>query len=116
MVDEGKIAFRPAVELSYLPAEQQISLLDTMQSEDATPSLAQAIKMKQFSQNQKLNDGVILSIMSEEKPNQVEQFKLPKEKISRFFAPGTPAQKIESDIVKGLELLRQRERQRNDAR
>jgi ParB family chromosome partitioning protein len=54
--------------------------------------------------------------MQEEKPNQVEQFKLPKDRISRFFKPGTPAQKIESDIIKGLELLRQRERSRNDAR
>ena len=115
LVDEGKIAFRPAVELSYLQPEQQQSLLETMQSEDATPSLAQAIKMKQFSQDGKLDGNVILSIMSEEKPNQVEQFKLPKDKISRFFAPNTPAKKIEDAIVQGLELWRKRERNR-DAR
>jgi len=65
------------------------------------------MKMRKFSEEGRLNEDVILSIMQEEKPNQVEQFKLPKEKINRFFAPGTPAQKIESDIVKGLELLRQ---------
>lgn len=116
MVDSGKIAFRPAVELSYLPKEEQQSLLVTMESEDCTPSLAQAIKMKQFSQDKRLNDDVILSIMSEEKPNQVEQFKMPRDKISKFFAPGTPVQKIEETIVKALELYRQRERQRNDAR
>ena len=116
MVDEGKIAMRPAVELSYLPAEEQQTLLDTMECEDCTPSHVQAMKLRQFSQEGRLSEDVILSIMQEEKPNQVEQFKLPKEKISRFFAPGTPAQKIESDIVKGLELLRQRERHRNDAR
>jgi ParB family chromosome partitioning protein len=116
LVDEGKIAMRPAVELSYLPAEQQTILLDTMECEDCTPSHAQAIKMREFSQEGRLNEDVILSIMQEEKPNQVEQFKLPKEKLSRFFTPGTPAQKIESDIIKGLELL-QRQRERNrDAR
>jgi len=116
MVDEGKIAMRPAGELSYLPKEQQQSLLETMECEDCTPSHVQAMKMRKFSEEGRLNEDVILSVMQEEKPNQVEQFKLPREKISRFFAPGTPAQKIESDIVKGLELLRQRERQRNDAR
>ncbi len=117
MVDNGKIAFRPAVELSYLPKEEQQSLLVTMESEDCTPSLAQAIKMKQFSQDGRLSEDVILSIMSEEKPNQVEQFKMPRERISKFFAPGTPVQKIEETIVKALELYRQREKQRNnDAR
>lgn len=72
MVDEGKIAFRPAVEISYLPKEQQQALFDTMECEDCTPSLAQAIKMKQFSQEGRLNEDVILSILSEEKPNQIE--------------------------------------------
>ncbi|MFT9055499.1 MAG: ParB/RepB/Spo0J family partition protein [Ethanoligenens sp.] len=116
MVDDNKIAFRPAVELSYLPKEEQQSLLVTMASEECTPSLAQAIKMKQFSQDGRLNEDVILSIMSEEKPNQVEQYKIPKDRISKFFAPGTPAQKVEDTIIKALELYRQRERQRNDAR
>ena len=112
MVDSGKIAFRPAVELSYLSKEQQQSLYDTMECEDCTPSLAQAIKMKEFSRDGKLTEEVILSIMQEEKPNQREQFKMPKERISKYFAPGTPAQKIEDTIVKALELYRRRERQR----
>lgn len=113
MVDSGKIAFRPAVELSYLSKEQQQSLYDTMECEDCTPSLAQAIKMKEFSRDGKLTDEVILSIMQEEKPNQREQFKMPKERISKYFAPGTPAQKIEDTIIKALELYRKRERQRD---
>lgn len=110
MVDEGKIAMRPAVELSYLPKEQQQSLLVTIDSEDCTPSHVQAMKMRKFSDEGRLNEDVMLSIMTEEKPNQVEQFKLPKEKISRFFAPGTPAQKIEETIIKALELYRKRQR------
>jgi len=114
--EKPQIAMRPAVELSYLPKEQQKSLYSAIESEDCTPSHVQAMKMRKFSEEGRLSEDVIFSIMQEEKPNQVEQFKLPKEKISRFFAPGTPVQKIESDIVKGLELLRQRERQRNDAR
>ncbi len=113
MVDSGKIAFRPAVELSYLSKEQQQSLYDTMECEDCTPSLAQAIKMKEFSRDGKLTVEVILSIMQEEKPNQGEQFKMPKERISKYFAPGTPAQKIEDTIIKALELYRRRERQRD---
>lgn len=113
MVDDGKIAFRPAVELSYLSKEQQQTLLETMECEDCTPSLAQAIKMKEFSKDGKLTDEVILSIMQEEKPNQREQFKIPKERISKYFAPGTPAQKIEDTIIKALELYRKRERQRD---
>ena len=113
MVDSGKIAFRPAVELSYLSKEQQQSLYDTMECEDCTPSLAQAIKMKEISRDGKLTEEVILSIMQEEKPNQREQFKMPKERISKYFAPGTPAQKIEDTIIKALELYRRRERQRD---
>ena len=116
MVDSGKIAFRPAVELSYLSKEQQQSLYDTMECEDCTPSLAQAIKMKEFSRDGKLTEEVILSIMQEEKPNQREQFKMLKERISKYFAPGTPAQKIEDTIIKALELYRRRERQRDTER
>jgi ParB family chromosome partitioning protein len=116
MVDEGKMAFRPAVEVSYLSEEEQRDLLDTMELELATPSLAQAIKLKQFSQEGRLSSDVTLSIMQEQKPNQVEQFKMSKDRISRFFKPGTPAQRIEDTIVKALELYQRRERQRNDAR
>lgn len=116
MVDSGKIAFRPAVELSYLSKEQQQSLYDTMECEDCTPSLAQAIKMKEFSRDGKLTEEVILSIMQEEKPNQREQFKMSKERISKYFAPGTPAQKIEDTIIKALELYRKRQRDREAER
>lgn len=91
MVDDGRIAFRPAVELSYLTEQEQSALYDTMGREDCTPSLAQAIKMKAFSRDGKLTDAVILSIMEEEKPNQKEQFRIPKERISKYFKPGTPA-------------------------
>lgn len=116
MVDDKKIALNPAVELSYLSKEQQESLYSTMECEDCTPSLAQAIKMKEFSKDGKLTDEVILSIMQEEKPNQKEQFKMPKERISKYFAPGTPAQKIEDTIVKALELYRKRQRDREAER
>ena len=116
MVDDGKIAFRPAVELSYLSKEQQESLYSTMECEDCTPTLAQAIKMKEFSKDSKLTDEVILSIMQEEKPNQKEQFKMPKERISKYFAPGTPAQKIEDTIIKALEMYRKRQRDREAER
>lgn len=113
MVDENKIAMRPAVEISYLPKEEQQMLHEAMESEDCTPSHVQAMKMRKFSEEGRLNEDVIFSIMQEEKPNQVEQFKLPKEKISRFFTPGTPAEKIQDTIVKALELWRQRERNRD---
>lgn len=111
--EKGKqqMALRPAVELSYLREEEQQSLFELIEAEDCTPSHAQAIKMRNFSQAGKLNDDVILSIMQEEKGNQVEQFKIPKERISRFFAPGTPAQKIEDTIIKALELYRKRQRE-----
>ena len=112
MVDEGKIAFRPAVELSYLSKEEQASLLMTMESEVCTPSLAQAIKIKKFSQEGRLNDDVILSILSEEKPNQKEVYKLPKERLDKYFPRGTPPEKIEEIIFKALELYRKRERSR----
>lgn len=108
--DVLQMALRPAVELSYLSENEQKALLETMESEDCTPSHAQAIKMRQFSQEGKLNPDVILSIMQEEKPNQVEQFKIPRERISKYFPPGTPAQKMEDTIVKALELYRKRQR------
>ena len=105
-----QIALRPAVELSYLTEKEQQDLVEIMDGEDCTPSHAQAIKMRQFSQEGRLDANVLLSIMQEEKPNQVEQFKMPKERISKFFAPGTSAQKMEDTIVKALELYRKRQR------
>lgn len=110
MVDEGRIAMRPAVELSYLPKESQEELFDTMEMEDCTPSHAQAIKMRQFSEKGTLNPDVILSIMIEEKPNQAEQFKMPKKRIEKYFPKGTPSKKMEETIIRALELLRKRER------
>lgn len=110
MVDDGIVALRPAVELSYLAEEEQRSLLDTMECEDCTPSHAQAIKLRKFSEAGNLTDEVILSIMQEEKPNQKEQFKMPKERIARFFPAGTPAQKIEDTIVRALDFYRKRQR------
>ena len=108
--DMLQIALRPAVELSYLRKEEQADLFAIMDEMDCTPSHAQAIKMRKFSQEGKLNPDVILSIMQEEKPNQVEQFKIPRERISKFFSPGTPAKKMEDTIVKALELYRKRQR------
>jgi ParB family chromosome partitioning protein len=115
MVDEGKIAMRPAVELSYLPSERQQELLEEMVAEESTPSHVQAMKMRKFSDEGRLDENVIRSIMQEEKPNQVEQFKIQRDKISKYFPSGTPTQKIEDTIIKALELYRQRERNR-DAR
>ena len=110
--DKPQMALRPAVELSYLPQNEQTALLEIMESEDCTPSHAQAIKMRDFSEKGKLNPEVILSIMQEEKPNQVEQFKMPRNRIDKFFPAGTPAQKIEDTIVKALEMYRRRESRR----
>ena len=113
MVDEGKVAMRPAVELSYLPEKEQNMLHEMIKLEDCTPSHAQAIKMRRFAEEGKLSKEVILSIMQEEKPNQKEQFRMPRERISKYFPAGTPAQKIEDTIIKALELYqRQRSRDR----
>jgi ParB family chromosome partitioning protein len=112
MVDENKIAMRPAVELSYLPENEQRMLHETMELEDCTPSHAQAIKMRRFSEEGKLSEEVILSIIQEEKPNQKEQFRMPRERINKFFPAGTPVQKIEDTIVKALGMY-QRHRQRD---
>lgn len=112
MVDEGKIAMRPAVELSYLPKQQQQELFDTMELEDCTPSHAQAIKLRKFAEAGKLDEDVILSIMTEEKPNQVEQFKIPKKRLDKYFSPGTTIKQMEDTIIKALELYRRRERDR----
>jgi ParB family chromosome partitioning protein len=116
MVDEGRMAFRPAVELSYLAKEEQRDLLDKMELELATPSLAQAIKLKQFSQEGRLNGDVALSIMREQKPNQVEKIKIPRDRLSRYFDSGTPQALIEETIIKALELYRKRERSRGRER
>lgn len=109
-----QIAMRPAVELSYLRKEEQADLFAIMEEMDCTPSHAQAIKMRQMSEaktgEERLAKDALVAIMKEEKPNQKEQIKIPKERISKYFAPGTPAQKIEDTIVQALELYRRRQR------
>jgi len=113
LVDDGRMAMRPAVELSYLTEKEQQDLYELIELEECTPSHAQAIKMRKFSQMQQLTPEVILSILQETKPNQKEKFQIPRDRISKFFKPGTPAQNIEDTIVKALELYRKRQREQN---
>jgi len=115
--ENQQIALRPAVELSYLTQEQQSELLEEIVAEDRSPSHEQAIKMRRLSDEGQLDENAIHTIMQEEKPNQVEKIRMNRDRISKFFAPDTPLQKIEDTIVRALELLRQRERSRaGDAR
>ena len=119
MVDEGRIAFRPAVEISYLLKSEQEVLLEAMSFTDATPSLAQAIKMKDFSKNGKLTPEVIESIMSEEKPNQKEKFSFKAERLRRYIPSSVPYSKTEDYVVKALEhyqRFQERQRERNQGR
>ena len=103
MVDDGRIAFRPAVEISYLTVEQQKDLFYTMESEDATPSLAQAIEMKKMSQKGSLTAERIFTIMRQQKPNQVEKIKIPATRFEKYFSRGTPQSHIETVIFQALE-------------
>ena len=116
MVDENKIAFNPAVEISYLEQSEQRVLLDAMELNDCTPSHAQSIRLKKLSQDGVLDDQMIYAVMSEEKPNQQEQIKFKREDLKKYFPAGYTNEQMRRDIIKGLELLkRQRERNR-DAR
>lgn len=116
MVDENKIAFNPAVEISYLEQSEQRVLLDAMELNDCTPSHAQSIRLKKLSQEGVLDDQMIYTVMSEEKPNQQEQIKFKREDLKKYFPAGYTDEQMRRDIIKGLELLkRQRERNR-DAR
>ena len=113
MVDETRIAFRPAVELSYLKGDEQKSLVEAMTYADATPSLAQAIKMKEFSKNGKLTPEVMESIMGEEKPNQKEKFTFKAERLRQFIPSTVPYEKTEDYVLKALEYYhRYQERQK----
>lgn len=103
MVDRESIAFRPAVELSYLSEDEQRNLVETIDSEEATPSLSQAIRMKKLSQEGKLNMDKIFSIMTEEKPNQAETVKFKSDELSRFFPERTPPELIRQTILKLLD-------------
>ena len=109
MVDEGRIAFRPAVELSHLQEQEQYDLLTTIESEDATPSLSQAIRMKRLSQESKLDMDTIFDIMTEEKPNQKETVKIQREKLDKYFGRGVSVAQIESTILRLLEQERIRQ-------
>ena len=116
MVDENKIAFNPAVEISYLEQSEQHVLLNAMELNDCTPSHAQSIRLKKLSQEGVLDDQMIYAVMSEEKPNQQEQIKFKREDLKKYFPAGYTDEQMRRDIIKGLELLkRQRERNR-DAR
>ena len=114
MVDERQIAFRPAVEISYLTEEQQYTLLEAMEYNDATPSLAQAIKMKKFNQDGKLTSEVIQSIMEEEKPNQKEKPAFRDERITKLIPKTVPKGQETDFVVKALEFYN-RHLQRNKA-
>lgn len=116
MVDDNKIAFNPAVEISSLDRDEQLILLDAINMNDCTPSHAQSIRLKKMSQDGLLTADAIYTILSEEKPNQKEQIKLPRDELRKYFPQNYSDEQIKRDILKGLELLkRQRERNR-DAR
>ena len=117
MVDDRQIAFRPAVEISYLSEEQQYTLLEAMEYSDATPSLAQAIKMKKFMQDGKLTNEVIQSIMEEEKPNQKEKSAFRDERITKLIPKSVPRGQESDFVVKALEFYnRHLQRQRSQER
>lgn len=103
MVDDGRIAFSPAVELSYLTRDEQTELWDLIGREDATPSLSQALRMKQFSREAKLTPEVLYAILTEEKPNQKEQVRIKTESLRKYFPRNYSAQQMEREIIKLLE-------------
>ena len=113
LVDEGRMKMLPAVETSHLSQEEQGWLLDAIGAQAATPSHALAVKMKRYSKEGSLTSSLVRSIMEEEKPNQIEQFKIPKKSIARFFRPSATRDEIESRIVRALELLEQAEARRD---
>lgn len=116
MVDDGKIAFNPAVEISYLSKNEQRILLDAMELNDCTPSHAQSIRLKKLSQEGSLDSQIIYGVMSEEKPNQKEQIKFKREDFKKYFPPNYSDEQMRKDILKGLELLRKQRERNRDAR
>lgn len=117
LVDEGRIAMRPAVELSYLSKQEQEDLLENISYQDATPSLAQAIKMRQFSKDGKLTEEVIESIMCEEKPNQQEKISFRADRLRQFIPASVTPKQTEEYVLKALEYYqRYRERQKQQER
>lgn len=120
LVDEGRIALRPAVEISYLTVSEQKDLLETIEYEDATPSLAQAIKMREFSANGRLSEDVILSILSEQKPNQREKISFRADRLRKYIPTSIPAKDTENYVLKALEhyqkVWEKQQRKAGDAR
>ena len=116
MVDEGKIALTPAVELSYLTKQEQQDLLETMESEDCTPSLSQAIQMKRLSQAGELDIDSIFDILCQPKANQIDKISFRTEDLRKFFPKGYTAAQMANDILKGLELLKRQRNRSRDAR
>ena len=116
MVDDGKIALTPAVEISNLTKQEQIDLLETMECEDCTPSLSQAMQMKQLSQSGELDMDTIFGILTQLKPNQQEKISFKVSELRSYFPRSYTASQMTRDILKGLELLRQRREQNRDSR
>ena len=115
-VDEGRIAFTPAVELSYLNDIEQMDLIQTIESEDCTPSLSQAVRMKKLSQQGLLDDDKIFEIMSEEKANQKERIKIPTERVRKFFPKNYTNSQIEDEIVRLCEAHYKRKKRQQPER
>ena len=113
LVDNGRMAFRPAVEISYLTEDEQRDLVETVDSEDCTPSLSQACRMKKLSQEGKLDMDTIFAIMTEEKANQKEKIKIPAERLEKYFSRGTSPAEIERVILLALDAYYARIRQRS---
>lgn len=116
MVDDNRIAFNPAVEISYLDREEQLTLLDAINMNDCTPSHAQSIRLKKMSQDGLLTADAVYAILSEEKPNQKEQIKLPRDDLRKYFPQNYSDEQIKRDILKGLELLKHQRERNRDAR
>lgn len=113
LVDDGRMAFRPAVEISYLTEDEQRDLVETVDSEDCTPSLSQACRMKKLSQEGNLDMDAIFAIMTEEKANQKEKIKIPTERLEKYFSRGTSPAEIERIILLALDAYYARIRQRS---
>lgn len=113
LVDAGRMKMQPAIAISYLEESEQRWLLEAIGSQACTPSHAQAVKMRRFSEEGSLTAALVRSIMEEEKPNQIERISIPKKSISRFFRKGASTDEVESRIIKALELLEQVEKKRN---
>lgn len=116
MVDEGRVGFSPAVEISYLTEPEQIYLFDTMESEEATPSLAQANRMKRLSQDGQLDGDVISEIMDEDKPNQAEKVSFKAERFRQYFPQSYTSRQMEEKIIELLESWQRHRQQNRDAR